>query len=180
MLISELYLPKNKWITLLSHSAKQEAGSDLIDLVSTAYQKSAKGSFVKNLTDVLASDWKVISWDDDPEIDAAVFYRAPRRSEPWHGYKIQGIGHDNQPHSKSIVMNKVKSLLHETGWWIESSDAMQKALFKLGCKCQTNPEFLRSLFPDSDLQMISDTVYSRRLPDGTRITESVFGYPVLA
>lgn len=177
--LQELQLPKNKWEVVMSSSVKQEVGSELVDLVKTAYSNTTKGSLVNSLKDVIPSDWNVIDWDKDPDIDSCVFYRHNRPNESWVGYKIQGIGHDGTRTSKDYAINKVQELLTKNGVWIESSDAMRHVLKKLNSTPITDQDFLRKLFNDNELTMVDIDTYERMLTDGTVVRETVFGKPIL-
>lgn len=179
MKIAELQLPKNSWELIVSTADKHELGSDLVDLVQTAYSRTPGGSFVNSLKDVIPSDWNVIDWDKDPGVDATVFYRKPRAGEMWTGHKIQGIGHDGSGGSKDRAIKKIHDLLNKDGWWIESSDAMRHVLNKMGTPYVSDVQVLQRLFNDPELSMIDDMTYSRILPTGQSIKETVFGKPVL-
>jgi hypothetical protein len=177
--ITELQLPKNKWELLVSTSAKHEAGHELIDLVKTAYANTPQGSFVNSLKDVIPSDWNVIDWDKDPDIDSAIFYRISRPNESWTGYKIQGIGHDGARPSKDKAISKMTELLSRDGWWIESSDALRHIFKKNNLAPVTDEDLLKRLFSDPKLKMIDVDTYRRQLEGGVYITETVFGKPKL-
>lgn len=179
MRLYEFQLPKNKWELLISNQDKSEVGHDLVDLVQTAYSNTKLGSYVNSLRDVIPSDWNVIDWDNEPDIDACVFYRKNRPGENWVGYKIQGVGHDGSKMSKDKAINKVQELLDKKGVWIESSDAMQHVLRKLNVNPITDENFLQSLFNDPKLKMIDHDTYVRRLGSGLEVQETVFGNPVL-
>ena len=175
----EFQLPKNTWEFVVSNSDKEEVGHELIDLVKTAYSTTPKGSLVNSLKDVIPSDWNVIDWDQDPDIDSCVFYRHNRPNETWVGYKIQGIGHDGTRPGKDYAIRKVQELLQKNGIWIESSDALRHVLMKLNTTPITDEKFLQRLFNDDQLRMIDKDTYQRKLTDGTVIEETVFGRPVL-
>lgn len=175
----DLSLPKNKWETLISSADKHEAGDELVNLVQHAYSVTPKGSMVHSLKDVIPSDWNVIDWDKDPDIDACVFYRKNRPGENWVGYKIQGLGHDGTRTSKDKAINKILTLLSKPGVWIESSDAMRHVLQKLNTPSITDEHFLQTLFNDPNLQMIDQNTYQRQLDNGDVIKETVFGNPQL-
>lgn len=179
MRLYEFQLPKNKWLADISNSAKQEVSGDLLDLVNTAYSKTPLGSFVNSIKDVIPSDWAVLDFDKDPDVDSCVFYRGPRKGERWQGNKIQGIGHDGSPESKQKVISKVVEFLNKPGWWSESSDAMRAVLSKLNVKSVTDVDLLKKLFNDPNLTMISKDTYKRTLANGEEITETVFGNPVI-
>ncbi len=172
-------LPKNHWVLLLTADAKEEASGELIDLVRNAYSTTSQGSFVNSIKDVIPSDWDVIDFDEDPDIDGCVFFRYPRSNELWQGQKIQGIGHDGTTLSKQKTIKKTVELLSKNGYWIESSDAMRAVLKKFNVPTVTDSAMLKKLFKDSDLKMISVDTYIRKLPTGQEITETVFGNPVL-
>lgn len=177
-ILHEFQLPKNKWELIIADADKEELSSDLVSLVQNAYHNTPDGSFVNSVKDVVPSDWNVIDWDHDPDVDAAVFYRSNRPAESWVGYKIQGIGHDGTRLSKDKAISKIQEMLSRNGYWIETSDAMRHVLLKLGATPVSNEKFLQTLFKDPSLHMISKTTYSRSLHD-RRITESVFGKPIL-
>lgn len=178
-LLYELKVPKNTWELIISNSEKQEIGDDLVNLVQQAYANTPHGSFVNSIKDVIPSNWNVYDWDSEPGLDATVFYRHQRSNENWIGNKIQGLGHDGKRHSKEEAIKKINELLQRSGWWIESSDAMRHILKKLNAPVVTDQSILEKLFPNSNLQMISDDTYSRVLGDGTEVIETVFGNPVL-
>lgn len=179
MRLYEFQLPKNQWELLISNSDKEEAGSELVDLVKNAYRTTPQGSFVNSLKDVIPSDWNVIDWDQDPDVDACVFYRKNRPDESWNGYKIQGIGHDGTRTSKDKALSKIQSLLIRNSWWIESSDAMRHILLKLSLPPVQDEQFLQQLFNDPNLRMIDKYTYNRELSNGGKVTETVFGKPNL-
>lgn len=179
MRLTEFTLPKNKWEVISSNNDKQEMSSELVDLVKTAYSNTKKGSLVQSLQDVIPSDWNVLGWDPDPDIDSCVFYRKPRPMENWIGYKIQGIGHDGTRTSKDKAIEKLLSLLLINGVWIESSDALRHVLKKLNVEPITDERFLQVLFDDPDLKMISNDTYKRNLTTGETVYETVFGKPTL-
>lgn len=175
----EFQLPKNQWVADIANDAKQEVGDELVDLVKTAYSNTPQGSFVNSIKDVIPSDWNVIDFDSDPDIDSCVFYRGPRGSEPWQGNKIQGIGHDGTKPSKQKAVGKTVELLNLPGWWIESSDAMRAVLKKLNVPAVTDITILQKLFNDPNLTMIDHDTYKRKLGSGQEITETVFGNPIV-
>ena len=177
-IINEVELTKNQWAMLVSNGDKEELGYELVDLVKHAYNNTPDGSFVNSIKDVIPSDWRVIDWDDEPDVDATVFYRQARGNEPWSGFKIQGIGHDGAQTSKAKAVAQVREMLTKQGVWIESSDAMRAVLKKHGAEAVTDESFLQRLFNDPELVMTSADTYQRRL--GTKvIEETVFGFPVL-
>lgn len=87
----EKELPKNTWELLLTAKDKQEHSSDLINAVGTAYKHTTLGSFVKSVGDVNNSEWMVMDYDENPDVDIAIFYRKPRVDEKWVGFKIQDL-----------------------------------------------------------------------------------------
>lgn len=177
--LPEFQLPKNQWVSDISDDAKGELGTDLVDLVQTAYSNTPQGSFVNSIKDVIPSDWNVIDFDNDPDVDSCVFYRSSRSNESWSGYKIQGLGHDGTRPSKDKAVSKIVELLSRNGWWIESSDAMRAVLKKLSVTPVTDEKFLKALFSDPNLTMIDADTYERQLPTGQKIRETVFGKPKL-
>lgn len=179
MRLYEFQLPKNKWEMLISNGDKHELGGELVDLVKKAYSTTPQGSFVNSIQDVVPSDWRIIDWDQDPDVDATVFYRSERPGENWKGYKIQGLGHDGQRQSKDKAIQKMTYLLGKKGWWTESSDAMEHILKKLGLTPTADERFLKVLFNDPHLKMTDEDSYTRKLQSGQVISETVFGNPVL-
>ena len=183
MLIKDIILerdfPKNKWELVISTADKSEVSKDLINLVKNAYSVTAAGSMVNSMKDVLRSDWHVIDWDQEDDVDVAIFYRPPRSDEPWKGNKIQGLGHDGQRESKDKGMQKLIQQLNQPGWWIEASDAVRHVLLKSGAPVVKDEETLKKIFPDSNLTMIDDVTYTRMVDGNTQITETVFGKPIV-
>jgi hypothetical protein len=178
-ILQEFQLPKNSWELLISNADKEEVGDDLVNLVQTAYTNTTDGSFVNSLRDVIPSDWNVIDWDQDPDVDACVFYREARPNESWTGYKIQGIGHDGTRTSKDKAITKIQTMLSKPGVWLESSDAMRAVLKKLNVPSVTDLNTLQALFNDPFLEKFDNDTYDRRLPNGKVIRETVFGNPKL-
>jgi hypothetical protein len=176
-ILVEFQLQKNQWAVDISNDAKQEVSGDLIHLVQTAYAGTPRGSFVNNVSNILPSDWAILDFDDEPDVDSAVFYRGPRPGESWTGFKIQGLGHDGTKASKDHSLSRMVAMLNRPGWWIESSGTLRSVLANRGCNIVQDPATLRSLFPDTDLEMINQNTYTRQLPDGASITETVFGHP---
>lgn len=177
--ITERMLRKNSWEVLVTADDKEDLGPQLVDLVKTAYSKTPMGSFVNSIKDVLPSDWQVIDWDNEPDVDATVFFRYNRPHENWAGIKIQGIGHDGARGSKDRAVHKLIEMLNDDGTWLESSDAMRHILHRQGLRPVTDERLLRKLFSDASLKMISRDTYTRRLENGVLITETVFGNPRL-
>ena len=175
----EFQIPKDQWVADIANDAKQEVGNDLIGLVQTAYSNTPQGSFINSIKDVIPSDWHVLDFDQDPDIDSCIFYRGPRGSEKWRGQKIQGIGHDGSAQGKKKVVARTIELLSKNGWWIESSDAMRAVLKKFSVPAVTDVEKLQKLFNDPNLKMIDQDTYVRTLPGGPKITETVFGNPIV-
>lgn len=176
-ILVEFQLQKNQWAVDISNDAKQEVSGDLIHLVQTAYAGTPRGSFVNNVSNILPSDWAILDFDDEPDVDSAVFYRGPRPGESWTGFKIQGLGHDGTRPAKEHALSKMIAMLNRPGWWIESSGTLRSVLANRGCNIVQDPATLQSLFPDSGLEMINQNTYTRQLPDGASITETVFGHP---
>jgi len=175
----ERELPKNSWEVLTADPDKAEFGQELVNLVQTAYKNTPLGSHVNDLNDVVPSDWIVLDWDKNPDVDTVLFYRVNRSGEPWRGNKIQGLGHDGQQGSKRKAIQKLESQLQKNGWWIESSDALQSVLRTTAAPAITDENFLRKLFQDPKLKMIDADTYVRTLGNGREITETVFGKPVI-
>lgn len=176
----ELALKKNTWEYIVTSKDKKYAGDNLVHLVQTAYKATPDGSFINVLKDVLPSDWVVIDLDDNPDIDATIFYRQPRSSEKWKGRKVQGIGHDGSAEAKTKVIDRLVLELGKSGTWVEASHALERVLLKKGVKPVTDVKTLQTLFNDPKLKMISDTSYERSLPDGKIIQETVFGLPKIS
>lgn len=171
--------PKHRWVDEISSADKHELSDNLINLVQTAYKNTDMGSFVNKVSDVMPADWNVIDLDDDPDIDACVFYRGPRAEDGWDGVKIQGIGHDGSKYSKAHAMAKVQRMLLLPGTWIEASGAIKSVLLRLKANKITDEKFLRYLFKSPGLTMIDEYTYRRTLSNGSVIEETVFGYPVI-
>jgi hypothetical protein len=171
--------PKSQWVADISNADKHEVGGDLVSLVQAAYGNTPQGSFVNSLKDVIPSDWDVIDFDEDPDVDACVFYRQARNGETWSGRKIQGIGHDGTREGKDRAISKVHGLLLTPGWWIESSDAMRATLMKIHAPVVNDVKLLQKLFNDPKLKMVDQITYARTLASGTKLTETVFGHPIV-
>lgn len=169
-------LPKKKWLDV---DADQHA-DDLIDLVQTAYKKAPKGSFVNTKSDLVGSDWHSIDFDDQPDVDATIFYREARSEETWTGKKIQGLGHDGSRESIQILLKRLNKLLHEKGAWVEASDAMEHVLYKAGVPYVKDEGLARSIFPNTNLKFLGDRGKYVRDLDSSQAKETIFGIPQLS
>jgi hypothetical protein len=166
---------KNKWEILLSNPKKEIEGKKLVDLVTNAYKNTSMGSFVNTMSDVVKSHWAVIDCNDEPGIDACIFFREPRKDENWIGKKLQGIGHDGDKKSKSYIIEKMVNMLKEPGSWIEASEKMEEVLLGKGSNKVTDIDILKKLFPNSEFKILENGQYQRSLENGEFVTESVFG-----
>ena len=167
-------LEKNKWTHLLSNDA-EEYSFDLLSIVQNAYKNTTLGAFVKSIHDVKGSDWLALDYDYNPDVDVAIFFRSPRSNEVWKGYKIQGIGHDSSPEAKDKAIRKLISTLDQSGWWIEASGAVAKALLKRDVEPVRDEELLKKLFPKIE-QFKEDGSYVRPGPPSAQF---VFGNPLV-
>lgn len=172
--ISEEPLEKNKWTHLLSQD-KHDYSFDLISIVRNAYKNTTLGAFVRSMHDVESSDWIALDYDENPDVDVALFYRNPRQAEVWKGKKIQGIGHDSSSEAKDKAVRKLVSVLERRGWWIEASSSVAKALLNRGMKPVTDQELLKKLFPKIE-KFNSDGSYIRT---GLLKDQFVFGIPIV-
>lgn len=170
---------KNQWELLLSNPNKIQEGEKLVDLVGNAYKNTSMGSFVNTIKDVVKSNWAVIDCDDEPGIDACIFFRRSKSYENWVGRKLQGVGHDGARKSKLYIIKKMVNMLKEPGTWIEASEKLEEVLLSMGSTKVTDIELLQRLFPKSEFRMLDSGQYQRSLEDGTFVTESVFGIPKL-
>jgi hypothetical protein len=175
--IVEKNLPKKKWVEL---DKPTEFSDNLIDIVKKAYAKTPKGSFINKKSDVDQSDWISIDFDENPDIDATIFYRLPRKNENWKGKKIQGIGHDGTREAIDILLNRLKTLLTQSGFWVEASDALQKVLYKMNVPYIDNELEALKIFPNSNLKFIGDKgKYKRELGNNEIVQETIFGKPII-
>jgi len=165
---------KNRWEHLLTKE-KSEYSDDLVTLVDTAYKHTSLGSFVKIVSDVKNSEWLVLDYNNNPELDIAIFYRKPRASESWKGFKIQGIGHDGTAESKKKLMDRLTQVLAMKGYWIEASDAMESALRKRGVRIEKDNQ--EKVF-SSIVKVHPDGSYDRKI-DGSVHKETIFGHPII-
>ena len=174
----EFLVESGQWELLDSVDDKEQWGKELINLVQNAYKNSNLGSFVNSLNDVKRSDWLVLDWDDCNQPDSAIFYRKNKPNETWVGYKIQGVGHDGLPESKKSVIKKVREQLSKDGWWVESNANGPSVGKYSGAPAIKDEQLLKSIFPNSDLQLLDQTGrYERKLDNGTVIQEYIFGKP---
>jgi hypothetical protein len=171
--INEVF-PKNKWET----PDKEEYSDDLISLVQTAYKNTPKGSFINTKKDVMEPDWLAIDFDDDPDLDATIFYRKPRKNETWSGIKIQGIGHDGSRKGIIIVLNKLRELLNKPGVWTEASDAVEQILYQVKVPYVDEKKVIQQIFPNTNLRFIGDRgKYIRNIDKENIVKETIFGKP---
>jgi hypothetical protein len=171
--LNEIF-PKMQW----ELADPEEYGEDLVTLVQTAYRSTPKGSFINTKRDAVESDWLAIDLDDDPDLDATIFYRGPRTGETWKGKKIQGVGHDGSRAAIHIMLDKMKKLLlSDEHFWVECSDAMEHVLYQLLVP-HVDEETAQKVFPNTDLKFIGDRgKYTRKLPHGEIVKETIFGNP---
>lgn len=120
-----------------------------------------------------STEWIAIDWDEYPDADAVIFGKKTN-----FGIKIQGIGHDGEPKSKEMVINKLISVLKNGKYWIESSDKVEYLLYKNNVPYVDSVDILEKIFPNSNLKMSGDKgKYTRQLSSGRTINETVFGFP---
>lgn len=169
-------LKKGKW----QNVEPIKYSDDLISIVQKAYEKAPQGSFVNTKKDLVGSEWHSIDLDEFPDIDATIFYRNSRSSEPWKGNKIQGIGHDGSREVINALLNRLEKLLRKDGNWIEASDAVEHILYKMGVPYVKDEKYAQKVFPNSNLQFTGNKgQYNRITKDGKKVTETIFGNPVL-
>ena len=165
---------KKKTWYLLDSQDILKISDNVIDLIKTAYKNTEHGSYVNNDNDILKStEWIAIDWDQYPDADVVIF----GRKTPF-GIKIQGIGHDGDPISKKLVIEKLVSILKDGGYWIESSDKVESILYKNDVPYVDSEKELKIIFPNSYLKFIGDKgKYIRKLSSGKSVKETVFGLP---
>ena len=97
----------SKWRALSTPEVDRYRG-DLLDIVRNAYRPTELGPHIKNSNQLASSNWIVkFSSEFREDIEAAIFWRGPRANETWIGRKVQGIGHDGEPHSKHAVIARL-------------------------------------------------------------------------
>jgi hypothetical protein len=166
-------LPKKKWVNV----NPEEHSEDLIDLVQTAYQKAPEGSFINSKADLNGSDWHSIDFDDEPDVDATIFYRNSRPGETWKGKKIQGVGHDGSRQAIGIMLKKFKALLNKNGVWVEASGAIEHILYKMGVPYIDDEKIAQKIFPNTDLEFNGNKGEYARNVGSKRVEETIFGKP---
>ena len=171
----ESALPKKKWTKV----DPEPFSDELINLVQTAYKNTPEGSFINTKRDVMEPDWLSIDFDENPDIDATIFYREARPNETWQGKKIQGLGHDGSKAAIGVMFNKFKELLNTNGVWVEGSDAVEHILYKMNVEYVDNEELAQRIFPDSNLKFIGDRGKYTRSIGSKEIKETIFGKPQL-
>lgn len=164
---------KKTWYILDTHEILK-VSDNIIDLIQTSYKNTQHGSFVNTQDDMIKSTkWIAIDWDEYPDADAIIFGK-----QTDFGIKIQGIGHDGEPKSKELVIQKLISILKNGKYWIESSDKVEHLLYKNNVPYIDSMDILEKIFPNSKLKLIGDKgKYNRQLSNGRTISESVFGFP---
>ena len=175
--IEELSLKKGEWDNITPHVKSDPVAKDIIDLIKTAYKDSSLGSFITSKSDLKNKNWLAIDYDDEPDIDATIFYREPRGNETWVGKKIQGIGHDGTLKSIEYVINKLKELLNKSGYWIEASEKLEKILYRIGVPYVDDEDLANKIFPNTNLKMIGKKGKYVRVESGKKIEETIFGKP---
>lgn len=171
-------LAKNTWEHTPTPGEKYD--DELINLVQNAYAKTPAGSFVNAKKDLIEPDWVSIDFDDEPDIDATVFYRGSRANEPWVGKKIQGIGHDGSREAINMALTKLRGLLSQNGYWVEASDALEHIMYKLQVPYVNSEEYAQRIFPKTEVTFIGDRgKYHRKLTNEKVIKETIFGKPKL-
>lgn len=156
-----------------------EYDEELISLVQIAYKNAPLGSFINTTKDMIQSDWKAADVDGDRELDATIFYREPKSTEPWKNLKIQGIGHDGSREAIVAVLSKLEDMLRTGEYWIEASDALEHILNKRQAPVLKDERYAQAVFPNTALKMISDNGQYTRTAGGKEISETIFGNPGL-
>ncbi len=168
---------KGEWVLLSTSGEVTGLADNLINLVQTAYKNTQLRSYINTKDDLKRSFyWEVVDIDTDPLADVVVFGRTARSQESWDGIRIQGIGHDGERISKDYALDKIKSILNTSGFWIEASGILERRLREMGVRICTQTE-VESIFDNVLEYDINTGEYRRKLESGNIIVETSFGYP---
>ena len=171
------YFPKDKWVEL-SEVDRGNLKKEIWELVDNAYKSIGGHVRIINPNSVIddkeLSFWKAINIDNEPDPDAVIFARKN------FGYKISGWGHDGSKDSKKKLLEQLKDILREKGFWIEVSCKPSEILIASGINFIKDINTIQRIFPESKINMKGSGYYTRTLEDGTITDENVIvGNPII-
>lgn len=168
-------LPKDKWVDI-TPDEKVEYAKDIFDLINTAYAPIGGNLNYKSAADVLGSeadaDYEVIDIDGDPEPDALISYKNKST-----GKKLTALGHDGSPEAKSKSLNRLASLLKQTGYYLEVSGKLQDILLAKGAPVVKDKELIQKVLKGKELEFNEDGTYQRYI-GGKKYTKTLLGNPI--
>ena len=109
----------------------------------------------------------------DPYPDAFLVYK-----EGVSGRKIALMGSDGRDLSKTVLKDKLVSLLNKDGYYIEASHGVARAIKKRGVNPIDDKNVVKNVLDSKEITWLGDGKYSRYIKEiDTHVTKELFGKP---
>ncbi len=171
-ILSELELPKNKWIGL-NDSEVDEIKDNLFDLISTAYRGVEGGNLnYKTPSDVTKDNVNYIAIDIDeyPDVDAILGFKKTN-----FGSKYVVMGHKGTKDTKRTVITKNAEVLKEPKSYLEGSGKIAEILAVYNVSVIDDEDTVRKVINKDDIEWLGkDGKYTRSI-GGKKVTKQLFG-----
>jgi len=116
-ILTELTLPKKKWIRITDKKELDQLKLNLFNLIDNAYEPLG-GHYDFTSPEKIMNQkytfWKVVDIDEDPEADAVLMGKNVRGKT-----KHVGLGHDGAKPSKKTALTHKSDLLKSGGHYVE-------------------------------------------------------------
>ena len=169
-------LPQNRWAII----AWDEISDSMRDSVWDVYDFSY-GSIGKHVPDIASFGRKykvlfLIDLDDDLPPDAFIAYKPTPV-----GFKIALGGTDGTRKAKKAMIEKMKQLIKQPGWYAEASHKVADILESAGARPIDDEAVVRKVLKGKEIEWLGDGKYSRQLgTSNISAAKSLYGTPRVA
>lgn len=158
--------------------------SEIDNTIGTYIWNMYQKAYLKQNMDLSAKDWDelktkykatfLIDVDNDQIPDAFIIYRNTK-----FGNKLALLATNGKTEAKRKVLDKVFSLLHSYGWYIEASKRMEEILSKSDINVVKNKEDISNIIKNST--SIDDEGYYKRVLSKVDkvIVKRLYGNPII-
>ena len=176
--ISELTLPKRKWIPLNGKDLQDHA-DEIWDMIQITYRSIGGHPTYRGLSDITSAGpvkfWRVVDVDEDPKADA-VLSGKPRGPN----VKISGVATDGGKDAKRSAVKRMKKLLKTRGYYAELSGRPAEIMFAMGIQPITDEDLINKLVTKKGREpvvMTKNGYYKRKMSDGKVREKILVGIP---
>ena len=169
-------LPQGRWEIVGWSELSDYMKGAVWDVYDLSY-----GSIGKHIPDMAAFGKKykflyLIDIDDDILPDAFIAYK-----ETHAGFKITLGGTDGTRIAKKAMIQKMKELIRQPGWYAEGSHKVAEILESAGMRPIDDEEVVRKTLRGKDIEWLGDGKYSRQLGTSSiSAAKSLYGTPRVA